>query len=214
MGLLNLRSKFVFSIALLGLQCLMLPGSVRAGDITYTVDQTVGTGNLTGLMTTDGTIGTLSSSDIVDWNLTLNDGHGDMFDLTTANSQAGCNSCVQGDLTASSSDLMFNFSGPTEEFFFSSTPALIPVNGVNELCYDSGTNCAIPAGIDLYDVAGALPCASYGCSVAETGTQIIASDGTPTPEPSSFLLLGAGMLALVGAGRRRNSDASSGPLLL
>jgi hypothetical protein len=207
MGLLNLRAKFVLSIGLLGLLGFMLPSSVQADDIMYTVNQTVGLGSVTGSITTDGTIGTLSSSDVVGWNLTLNDGHGDMFDLTTANSLVTCNSCVEGDLTASSSALMFNFSGPTEEFYFyTSGPA------ANQLCYDSGTNCAIPAGIDLYDVAGALPCTYYGCNVGEVGNQVIASDGTPTPtptpEPSSFLLLGTGILTLVGMGWRRNSQSS------
>jgi hypothetical protein len=182
---------------------------MRAQDITYTVNQAVGLGSVTGFITTDGTIGTLSNSDIVGWNLALNDGHGDMFDLTTANGQVRCNSCVEGDLTASSSALMFNFSGPTEEFVFESTPALAPVNGADQLCYDSGTNCAIPAGIDLYDVAGVLPCAYYGCNVGEAGNQVIASDGTPapTPEPPSFLLFGTGLLVFLALTARRKFNA-------
>lgn len=42
--------------------------------------------------------------------------------------------------------------------------------------------------------------ASYGYAFAEIGLQL---DNTPTPEPSSFLLLGSGLLGLAGVLRRR-----------
>src|ERR1700688_4092868 len=112
------------------------PSVLRADDITYTVNQAVGSGSVTGFITTDGTIGTLSIGDIVSWNLTLNDGHGDVTDLTQLNSAVGGHGT---DLTASSSDLMFNFDYDTGIFSFSSTtPA-----SVGQLCYDAGTDCAI-----------------------------------------------------------------------
>jgi hypothetical protein len=40
----------------------------------YNVGQTVGSGTVTGSITTDGTIGVLSSNNILDWNLVVNDG--------------------------------------------------------------------------------------------------------------------------------------------
>ena len=48
--------------------------TVARADITYAVDETVGAGSATGFITTDGTIGILDTADILNWNLTLNDG--------------------------------------------------------------------------------------------------------------------------------------------
>jgi hypothetical protein len=170
---------------------VLTPAVLIAQDITYTVDQSVGPGSVTGSITTDGTIGTLSSTDISNWNLTLNDGFGDVVDFTPLDSAVGGGG---SDLTASSSDLMFNFIDDGGIFYFNSTsPAF-----AGQLCYDAGTNCALPEGIDLYDIAGVIPCAYYGCNVGEVGNQVIASDGAPVsaPEPSSLSSLGVGLLGV------------------
>ena len=178
------------------------PAALRADDIIYTVNQPVGPGSVTGFITTDGTIGTLSSTDIVDWNLTLNDGYGNTVDLIPSNSTVGNTGT---DLTASSSDLMFNFSGGFGAFSFNGSAA----PSLGQLCYDSTTNCALTPGVDLYDVAGVIPCAYYGCNAGETGNQSIASDGTPvsTPEPGSLSSLGMGLagIALCWSMMRKHS---------
>jgi hypothetical protein len=173
------------SIIAILLAVIAAPAVLRADDIVYTVNQMVGPGSVTGFITTDGTIGTLSSTNILDWNLTLNDGHGDVSDLIPSNSAVGSRGT---DLTASSSDLMFNFNGnDIGAFYFSSS--------AGQLCYDSATNCALTPGVDLFDVAGVIPCAYYGCNTGETGNQVIASGGTPvsTPEPGSLGSLGIGL---------------------
>ena len=165
------------------------PAVLRADEIWYTVNQPVGPGSVTGFVTTDGTIGTLTSTDIVDWNLTLNDGHGNTVDLIPSNSGVVN---IGTDLTASSSDLMFNFSS-LDFGHFSFNGSAAPSLG--QLCYDSTTNCALVPGVDLFDVAGKTPCAYYGCNAGETGNQSIASGGTPvsTPEPGSLGSLGIGL---------------------
>lgn len=64
-----------------GTSCsLMLIGAAgslqqaNAADITYHVNQAVGAGGVTGFIETDGTIGVLDLSDILDWNLVSTDG--------------------------------------------------------------------------------------------------------------------------------------------
>jgi parallel beta-helix repeat protein len=61
---LIVRSVLALSIVLGG------TGSVLA-QVTYTVDRTVGTGHITGTITTNGNVGVLSAADIVSWNLAL-----------------------------------------------------------------------------------------------------------------------------------------------
>lgn len=50
------------------------PTVSRASDITYTVNQTVGAGSVTGFIETDGTIGILGTGNILNWDLVVNDG--------------------------------------------------------------------------------------------------------------------------------------------
>jgi hypothetical protein len=108
------------------LMSLMLPvlaPSVRAqppGPITYYVNQTVGSGSLTGDIVTDGTLGTLSANNIVDWNLLLNAGSGATYQLTGPSLLSGGNSglspgVVVG-LSATSTQLLFNFSATQDAF--------------------------------------------------------------------------------------------------
>src|ERR1035437_266606 len=83
------------------------PVALRASGITYTVDEAVGIGSVIGTITTDGTIGTLATTNVLDWNLLLNDG------LGTATLNIG-NSGLSGDstdLSATPTLLQFNFNG-------------------------------------------------------------------------------------------------------
>jgi hypothetical protein len=48
--------------------------TLSKADTIYDVSLTVGTGNVTGFIQTDGTSGQLSTSNIVDWNLLLSAG--------------------------------------------------------------------------------------------------------------------------------------------
>ena len=77
-----------------------------AGPIDYYVNQTIGAGGVTGYIETDGTIGVLGATNIVGWNLQLNDG------ASTYNLPGGVFFPFTGsDLSATASQLLFNFSG-------------------------------------------------------------------------------------------------------
>ncbi len=75
------------------------------------MNQTVGAGGVTGSIETDGTIGVLGSSNILTWNLLLNDGTS-TFDFLGPLS--GANSAIEiegADLSATATQLLFSFSG-------------------------------------------------------------------------------------------------------
>jgi hypothetical protein len=138
-----------------------------SAQITYTVNQTVGTGSMTGYITTDGKIGALSVTDIVGWNLTLKDGTTTIV-LTPLNDYVGV---IGSDLTASATNLMFNFSNGDYGQVVFADPTLGPGYGV--VCIeDLDNNCGgIANSIVIYNLGmdGLTP------SVTVSGNQIIAS---------------------------------------
>src|SRR6267378_6044483 len=112
--------KSLWSIAVVFAVAVESPTVLRATatDITYTVNQTVGAGGVTGTITTDGTIGTLAAGNIIGWNLLLNSGSSTIT-LTgppSANSNVG-NFGVDL-LTASATQLFYNFGGSIGVVFF------------------------------------------------------------------------------------------------
>src|SRR5260370_24568371 len=116
--------KSVWTIAL-ALSAILAPTALRASDITYTVNQTVGAGSVTGFITTDGTIGTLGTADIVNWDLTLNDGTNPVFVLLGPTSGNNSGEEIAGaDLTASATQLLYNFNASDNGVFIIESPRL------------------------------------------------------------------------------------------
>lgn len=78
---------------------------------TFNVSRSIGIGGVTGTIDTDNTIGTLSQSNITNWNLLLNDGTG-TFNLLGPLSGANSQLLIQNSsFSATTTDLLFNFSG-------------------------------------------------------------------------------------------------------
>jgi PEP-CTERM motif len=104
----EVRSFAIIGFPLAGtIAALWLANESAMASITYDVYDTIGQGNVQGSITTDGTLGVLSTGDITGWDLTLN-GVGASFVLNNGNSGV----LVSGaDLTATASDLIFNYSG-------------------------------------------------------------------------------------------------------
>jgi hypothetical protein len=135
----------------------LFSSTANATDITYNVNQAIGAGSVTGSIQTNGAIGTLSSQDIVSWNLLINDGTRS-FDILSGN--GACQSAVNcptnssqlyfntNDLSATAKQLSFNFndsSAPNELAFewAQFTPGTSIFNDA-DLCFQgSASNCGI-----------------------------------------------------------------------
>jgi hypothetical protein len=109
---------------LLGLVAsLMLLGAVLSQATVYAVNVQIGTGQLTGSIQTDGTIGTLASSNITNWDPTETNGTNHIKfkgpeSGTGQNSQVGI---VGSSITATAPALSFNFSSSTDYAYFTDT---------------------------------------------------------------------------------------------
>jgi hypothetical protein len=89
----------------------------HAGPITYNVNRTIGVGSVTGFIETDGSLGVLTTGNIMDWNLVLYDGV-NSFDLTGPLSGNDSQVLVQGgDVSASTTQLLFDFGGTDNGLF-------------------------------------------------------------------------------------------------
>jgi hypothetical protein len=171
--------------------------AASATAITYNVDQTIGLGSVVGTIQTDGAIGTLGASDITAWDLHLN-GVGATFEITNSNSAV----FLRGDdVTASASDLFFNYSGTD--------------NGL--LLFQQGLfsgnfyYCDSTASDECFQGATVTPGFVFdgtAQNVALSGNQII---GTAVPEPATWamVLVGFGGLGVAMRARRRQAAATA-----
>jgi hypothetical protein len=90
---------------------------------TYTVDLSSSETSVTGTIVTDGTIGVLSSSNIVDWNLVISTPGYGTVDLTGPSSGNDSEMSVGGnDLTATATGLFFNFQDQTSNALYFDYP--------------------------------------------------------------------------------------------
>src|ERR1035438_6377087 len=127
----KLKCTFALAVAI-----ALAPAALKASDITYAVNETVGAGSVTGFITTDGAIGVLGTVDIVDWNLTLNDGSNPTFDLLGPISGNNSQEEVIGtNLTASATQLLFDYSGSYGGFILENATV---GDGGPFVCYASG----------------------------------------------------------------------------
>jgi hypothetical protein len=189
--------KLILGSALALALAVGVPAISSAG-VIFDVDQTVGAGGVTGTITTDGTLGALVSANLVDWNLTLNDGT-TTFLLTAANSERGIFSGTP--LTETPTQLLFDTTNGGAVLF--QNPAF--ASGVNLWCLDNASgSCNSLPGTESLRINGAIQKSSWQ-GIVVIGTAEGAGAPAAVRQPATLMLLGLGLggLALVTARRRR-----------
>lgn len=178
-----------------GLALAMFAAGAQAS-IIYNIDRTIGSGTVQGTITTDGTIGTLSAGNIESWSVTVT--HPNLRSGSPHSMSAiGLRSDhIRGDaLTASLTQLTFDFSDPGPEYF---------------LLYDySAYWCHASAGqggcgdslLASVESVGFLNSFDLPYEVAHRGAVVIASVDN-VPEPGSLALGGLALAGLAGLRRR------------
>jgi hypothetical protein len=190
--------------------------SLAAGSTTYNISQAFGGASVTGTITTDGTLGTLSQSDVLSWDLTVDGLNGSSLSLFGSGTSGifpsggpitgNSGFWVYGsDLSASGPDLLFNFSGGDGGYILSQ------LNGF----YSSGEyyfcDLTNPAGPCLVGASAITTIYTDTVnSVAgypESGDQIIGTAVT-TPEPGTLALLLSGLGGIGAFVRRKKATCS------
>lgn len=168
--------------------------SLANAGIVYELDRDIGIGNVSGTITTDGTIGVLASGNVTDWELALFDGT-DTFTLYgTDNVSQNSSLLIQSTgFTATIDSLFYNFDTGLALF---QSPSI--GSGVNWWCLERDGCTGGGQGENL-KITGANQHTSY------TGTQLIATAVNDVPEPSMFVLFAFGVMGLGVMARRHRS---------
>lgn len=178
---------------LLAAMIVAVLSSVASANIVYNLNRTVGAGSAVGFIETDGTIGILSAANIVDYSLTLtslNLAGGSPQTISKADELQGI---VFGSaLSASLTELFYDFSVPNNAFFFQSNLGTLPFYGM-------GTVDVCPAGCVGEYIGWGLGFVGPAEQSARSGNVSFAT----TPEPTTMALLGLGLFGLAFGKRKQ-----------
>lgn len=187
---------------LFGAIALLAFASTAASAATiYVANRAVGAGFVNLSVTTDDTLGVLGTANILDWDITVTNGL-DTFNLQGPGGLNNSEHIIRGSaLTATASDLLFDFSSNPFQGFAIQTPNL--GSSLQAWCVGTRLTCNNGPAEELI-ITDTLQTI---VTTPRTGNQIIASVAGPmgVPEPSTWALLigGFGMADTVLRARRR-----------
>jgi hypothetical protein len=181
----------------------------RAQATVYTIDQSSTipevpgedsplSDTVSGTITTDGTIGVLQSSDILNWSLALTDNENAAYNVVLTPSNSGIVADIGNGLSASATALSFNFSDAGAEFGIQGTSYGF-YSGFQYFCFQATTGACV-AGETIVPYYYAVD------GVEVTGITGIQPLGVPESATWAMMLVGVGM---IGGGLRiaRRKDA-------
>lgn len=183
---------------------LAVPVAGSAAPITYDVDLQLpiglpsasDRGDVTGAITTNGTLGPLSTADILSWDLHLVAGN-NSESLSTGNSYVSsnplalsCPLCTPPPLTASRSLLIFDFG----QIGTSSDPGLLRFENSGSVLLFLASFTGFPDdGLISAQIDTSATSAVFAQSGGQNGAMVI---GATVPEPGTLALMLAGLGAL------------------
>ena len=176
----------------------ILIGSViaTAGPITYNVSRSVGTGSINGFIETDGTTGTyLTATNIVNWDLMITSG-GNNLELTGPNSGSNSQVLIVGtDLTATSTQLLFNFSDSGSSYVLFQKPPIF--DGQFYYCNQDGGPNPCLSGESITPTSYDNGAGPGFVNVPQPSNDVVGSVSSAVPEPQSYVLILSGLAFLV-----------------
>ncbi|WP_309736460.1 PEP-CTERM sorting domain-containing protein [Chamaesiphon sp. OTE_75_metabat_556] len=169
---------------------------------TFNLNRSIGSGSVTGTIDTDDTIGTLSQSNITNWNLLLNDGTG-TFNLLGPLSGANSQLRIDGNsFSATATDLLFDFVSSNSDFVLFQNPNI--GSGQNFWCIEN----AACSGAGTGEAVG-LTIANTVASSQSGLTSIATITGGSQAVPEPFTIIGTAVGGTAALRMRKKLKNSS-----
>ena len=199
----GLRIKKLLNIAAMSAVLSLLTASF-AEAATYISNRSVGDGSVSLSITTDGTLGALTTANISDWTVVLTRGGASVM----ANS-ANSTFTIGGDaLSATATDLLFDYSSAFDRVRIGLSGAAFQ----SWWCIQStGQGCSSGGGAPSGGAEFVATAFSY-TSQQYSGVQTIASINSAVPEPATWamMIIGFGAVgSMVRTSRRRHAFSAA-----
>jgi hypothetical protein len=175
---------------------LLIP--VMSHATAFSINRIIGTGSVTGFVETDGTLGALSSANIADYSLVLNEGDAE-GPFTITGPLSGNNSAVLifgSALSATATQLLFDFAGNGLALFQNPSTG----SSINFWCVEGATGGCTGAGFSIETVHREGPFFS-GQIAQYAGSEVLGTANASVPEPAPLGLLSLGLAGFIIARR-------------